>query len=137
MAFTSSEKRQIRSYLGYSGGFRDSNYILESMMEVVGAQVDESAYARDLLSKISDIDDSLAGTSGGGSSATYGPVKKVDEIEFWDITAENAGTATTLLSGIKYGEVLIERLRALFGVELVGRYFRAKAGVDFFFGPGV
>ncbi len=132
MAFNSSEKRQIRSYLGRSGGFRDSDYVLESMMDVVGAQVDESAYARELLASIADVDASLAG-SGSGSSATYGAVKKVDEIEFHPLSSGESGTTT--LSGVSYGEVLIERLRALFGVELTGRYFRSSACNQFFFGP--
>lgn len=135
MAFTSSEKRQIRSYLGYSGGFRDYNVTLESMMDVVGSEVDESAYARTLLTGISDVDANLAGTGGGGSSATYGTIKKVDEIEFFPVTSGSGSSST--LSGIDYGEVLIERLRALFSVELAGRYFRSSSNKNFFFGPGV
>lgn len=132
MAFTSSEKRQIRSYLGYSGGYRDRGIALESMMDVVGEQVDEAAYARELLAGIDEIDQSLA-DSGSGASATYGALKKVDEIEFYD--TKLGTTATTTLTGVKYGEVLIERLRALFGVELAGRYFRSRASNTFCFAP--
>lgn len=131
MAFTSSEKRQIRSYLGYSGGYRDSTVSLESMLDVVASQVDEAAYARDLLTKIAAVDAALA-SSGSGSSATYGAVKKVDELEFYDVTSSSGGTST--LSGVEYGEVLIERLRALFGVEMIGRYFRRSSG-NTYMGP--
>lgn len=134
--FTTAEKRQIRSYLGYSGGFRDSDYVLESMMDVVANQVDEAAYARDLLTKIAAIDTALGNTGVGGSSATYGAVKKVDEIEFYSPTVGTTTTSSSL-SGIKYGEVLIERLRALLGVDLVGRYFRGGAAIQFHFGKGV
>lgn len=130
--FTSAEKRQIRSYLGYSGGYRDSNYILESMMDVVANQVDEAAYARDLLTKIDAVDTALNAAGSSGSSATYGAVKKVDEIEFYD--TKTGTTSTTTLSGVKYGEVLIERLRALLGVELAGKYFRGGPATQFHFG---
>ena len=91
-------------------------------MEVVGAQTEEAAYCRALLTSIAEVDTALAGT-GGGSSATYGAVKKVDELEFYDVTSGSSGTTT--LSGVSYGEVLIERLRALLGVQLAGRYFRS------------
>lgn len=134
MAFTASEKRQIRSYLGYSGGYRDSTVSLESMLDVVASQVDEAAYARDLLTKIAAVDTALAAASSGGSSATYGAIKKVDEIEFFS-PADSSGSTTSTVSGIAYGEVLIERLRALFGIELVGRYFRSSPSNGFFFGP--
>lgn len=120
--FTSAEKRSIRSYLGYSGGFRDRGVRLESMMDVVGAQTDEAAYARDLLTKIAAIDTAII-SGGSSSSATYGAIKKVDEIEFHPVTGDSASTST--LSGEDLGEVLIERLRALFDVPLNGKYFRS------------
>lgn len=122
MAFTSAEKRQIRSYLGYSGGFRDRGVRLESMMDVVGAQVEESAYARVLLGQIEDIDEAII-AGGSTTTATYGALKKVDEIEFHPVTSESGSTET--LTGESLGEVLIERLRALFDVPLNGRYFRS------------
>lgn len=135
MPFTSSEKRQVRTYLGYSGGFRDLNYRLESMFEVIGDDVDALAYARELLVAIDAVDDAIASSGTSGSSAEYGAVKKVDEIEFHDIKDGSSGTST--LSGRKYGEVLIERLRTLFGVDLEGYYFRGSFHGSFFFGPGV
>ena len=128
MAFTLAEKRSIRSYLGMSGGFRDSDYVLESMMDVVGAQVEESAYARDLLTKIAAVDDAINTGTGSSGGASFGGLKKVDEIEFWS-PKDSQGAITTTLSGVDYGEVLIERLRALFGVELAGRYFRAGSSI--------
>lgn len=125
MAFTNSEKRSIRSYLGYSGGFRDRGVRLESMMTVVGDQTEEAAYARTILTALADVDTSLA-SGGTGSSASYGTLKKVDEVEFYPID-ESGGSATTILAGIAYGEVLIERLRSLFDVPLNGHYYRASA----------
>jgi hypothetical protein len=133
--FSSSVKRQIRSYLGYSGGFRDNNIRLESMMDVVANQVDEAAYAMSLLTAIDTVDTALAGAGGSGSSASYGAVKQVDEVEFYDIKDGSTGTST--LSGVEYGEVLIERLRALLCVELAGRYFRSRVNGQFSFGPGL
>lgn len=122
MAFSSSEKRSIRSFLGYSGGFRDRGVRLESMMDVVGAQTDEAAYARTILASLADIDTALA-SSGSTSSATYGALKKVEEVEFFS-PEQSGGATVSTLSGIEYGEVLIERLRALFDVPLNGRYYR-------------
>ncbi len=133
--FTSSEKRQIRSYLGYSGGYRDMGIALEGMMDVVANQVDEAAYARDLLTKIAAVDAAIDASGSSGGGGTYGAVKAVDEIEFYDV--KSGASATTTLSGVKYGEVLIERLRALFGVDLAGRYFRNGPVSQFHFGPGV
>lgn len=126
MAFTASEKRQIRSFLGYSGGFRDRGVRLESMMDVVGSQAEESAYARELLDQIAEVDEALndTGTS-ATSTATYGALKKVDEVEFWPVTeTSGASSAASTIVGRDWGEILIERLRALMGVELGGRYFR-------------
>lgn len=125
MTFTASEKRSIRSYLGYSGGFRDRGIRLESMMDVVGAQVEESAYARVILTALAAVDAAIA-SSGSGSGATYGALKKVDEVEFYS-PEDSSGSTTSVLSGVTYGEVLIERLRALFGVDLAGRYFRSSS----------
>lgn len=131
--FTELEKMKFRRYLGYSAGYKDWNIALESMMDVVANQTEAAAYARELLISIADVDTSLAVT-GGGSSATYGAVKSVDEISFYDVKNGSSGNAT--LSGVAYGDMLIERLRSLFGVELAGRYFHSGATNSFFFGPG-
>ncbi len=119
--FTANEKMKIRRYMGRSGGFRDSDYVLESMMTVVANQVDEAAYARELLVSIAAVDTALATSGTSSSSATYGAVKSVDELSFYDVKDGSSGSST--LSGVAYGDVLIERLRALLGVGLTGRYF--------------
>lgn len=124
MAFTSTEKRQIRTYLGYSGGFRDRGVRLESMMTVVGEQLDEAAYARELLTQIAAVDAAIVESGSSSGASTYGSVKKVDEVEFHSIKDSN-GATTTILTGVALGEVLIERLRALFDVPLNSRYFQA------------
>ncbi len=92
------------------------------MMTVVGDQVEESAYARTLLTSLAAVDTAIA-AGGSGSGATYGALKAVDEVSFY-APSESDGASTTTLSGVSYGEVLIERLRALFDVPLNGRYYR-------------
>lgn len=124
MAFTASEKRQIRSYLGYSGGFRDRGVRLESMMNVVGEQTEEATYARSLLTQIAAVDTALAASGSSSTAATYGALKKVDEIEFHPVTGDSGSGSSSTIAGRDWGEILIERLRALFHVELAGRYFR-------------
>lgn len=135
MPFSSEEKRKIRSYLGYSGGFRDRGVRLESMMDVVGAQPDEYEYALTLLDQIDAVDVAMNAT---GSSATStisgtGALKKVDEIEWWKpsdsvVNGVVVSSQSTAVVGRDWGEVLIERLRALFCVDLAGRYFRKGGG---------
>lgn len=134
MAFSSSEKSQIRRYLGYSGGFRDLNYHLESMMDLLGADVDEAAYVRTLLTEIAAVDTAINTAGVGGAAATYGAVKKVDELEFHPLTIGQTGTST--LTGVSYGEVLINRLSLELGIGIEGYYFRRKAAINFGpFGP--
>ncbi len=135
MAFTESEKSQIRRYLGFSGGYRDRSYILESMLDVVGDNTVDAEYARELLAGIVAVDEAMANTGTSGNASTYGSIKQVDEISFHPITAESTGV--TIIAGYKYGEVLIERLRALLGVDLQGHYFRGTFNRSVFFGPGI
>ncbi len=131
MPFSSEEKRKIRSYLGYSGGFRDRGIRLESMMEVVGAQPDEYDYALTLLDQIEAVDTAMnsAGASSTSTISGTGALKSVDEIS-WYSPAESVVNGTvvssqsTAIVGRDWGEILIERLRALFGVDLAGHYFR-------------
>jgi hypothetical protein len=124
MAFTATEKRQIRSYLGYSGGFRDRGVRLESMMTVVGDQTEEAAYARTILTSLAAVDTAIAASGVSSSTATYGSLKQVDEVQFYPVTDSSSSASSATLSGVAYGEVLIERLRALFDVPLNGRYYR-------------
>jgi hypothetical protein len=122
MAFSNEEKRQIRSFLGYSGGFRDNNVRLESMFDVIGARDEEAAYARVLLGLIADVDDALSEV--GTSTEETGALKQVDEIHWHPISETSSSTSDSAPTGTKWGEVLIERLRALFDVPLGSRYFR-------------
>jgi hypothetical protein len=135
VAFSPEEKRKIRSYLGYSGGFRDRGVRLESMMDVVGAQTDEYEYALTLLDQIDAVDTALneTGTTQTSTITGTGALKKVDEVEYYApkdsvVNGEVISGATTAIVGRDWGEILIERLRALFGVELAGRYFRKGGG---------
>src|SRR6478735_11539331 len=106
MAFTETQKDQIRRYLGYPAAFRDQNYQLESMMDTVGANAVESASVVAILTELGTVDAVIAG--GGAVSYETGPLKAVDEIEFH---APSAITAADSVNAMKRARMLVERLR--------------------------
>ena len=124
MAFTETQKDQVRRFLGYPGGFRDSNFRLESMFGTIGNDAVEQASVEALLTELYAIDTAIA--AGAASTAgTYGAggLKKVDEIEFYEIGGSGSSGNAGLVTALKRGKMLIERLRQRFGVELAGNYF--------------
>ncbi len=118
MAFTDTQKDQIRRYLGYPAAFRDQNYQLESMMDTVGANAVEQASVEAILTELATVDAAIA--SSGLTTYETGPLKAVDEIEFH---APGASSSTDSVSAMKRARMLVERLRQRFGVPLAGDYF--------------
>jgi hypothetical protein len=125
MAFSAAQKISIRRYLGYPLGFYDLNTRLESMMDKVGGSVDEQAAVVTILAELVTVDAALA--SSGSTSTSTGGIKKLDEIEFYDVTTE---TVSASVDAHTRGKMLIERLRQCFGVELGGRYFGTSAPIN-------
>ncbi len=126
MAFTETQKDQIRRYLGYPAAFRDQNYQLESMMDTVGADAVEQASVEAILTELGTVDAALATAS--TSAYGMGALKAVDEIEFH---APNGSLATDSMTAMKRARMLVERLRQRFSVPLNGDYFGTGARLGF------
>ena len=109
MAFTEAQKVQIRGYLGYPDVFRYANPRLESALEVVGSRPETQASVEALLGQLADLQ-----TRFGAQLSTSG-VKKVDEIEFFEI-----GPIAALCT---FGRMLCGQLSTLFGVPLASDAF--------------
>lgn len=122
MAFNEAQKISIRRYLGYPLGFYDLNTRLESMIDKVGSSAAEQAAVETILAELVTVDAALA--SSGSSSTTTGGLKKLDEIEWYDVTTE---TVASTVDALTRGKMLVERLRQCFAVPLAGRYFGTAA----------
>jgi hypothetical protein len=120
MAFSETQKDQVRRFLGYPGGFRDSNYRLESMLDTIGSNAVEQASVEAILTELVTIDATI-GASSSTSTAAYGALKKVDEVEFYDANSSTGSNDT--VTALRRAKMLVERLRQRFGVELAGNYF--------------
>lgn len=124
MAFTETQKDQIRRFLGYPGGFRDSNYRLESMLDTIGADSVEQSSVESILTELVTLDAAIAtGATGAGGVYGAGALKRVDEVEFYNVTGESGSTNAGLVTALRRAKMLVERLRQRFGVELAGNYF--------------
>lgn len=124
MAFTETQKDQIRRFLGYPGGFRDSNYRLESMLDTIGADSVEQSSVESILTELVTLDAAIAtGATGAGGVYGAGALKRVDEVEFYNVTGESGSTNAGLVTALRRAKMLVERLRQRFGVDLAGNYF--------------
>lgn len=133
MAFTAAQKRDIRQYLGVPFGFYDLNTRLESMIDLVGGNATDQATVDAWLVRLAAIDEELTGSDASSSTASYGTLKKVDEIEFYPVTSDT-DASTTALSSIEQGRVLIARLARALGMADVlpyGDYFSQKSPMGF------
>ena len=124
MAFTEAQKESIRMYLGFPAGYDADNTRLEEAMDEVGASATQQATVEAILTKLSAVDAALAAT--GGSSSTMGPLKKADDVEWYDVK-----DGVSAISPIEFGEMLIAQLAQRFGYsvdELPFDYFGGSAG---------
>ncbi|UOF77390.1 hypothetical protein [Caudoviricetes sp.] len=128
MAFTDAQKRDIRKYMGVPFGFYELSHRLESMMGLVGGSATDAAQIVIWLDRLAEIDDALTGEAAASASASYGALKKVDEVEFYDVTDETeAGTGTLTL--VQQGRTLIGRIARAMGVSdylPIGDYFGSQ-----------
>lgn len=130
MAFTAEQKRDIRKYLGAPMGFYDKNTRLESMMDLVGATSTDQAEVETWLTRLATIDVALTGSN--STTISYGPLKQVDEIQFYQ--PQDASDDGGSIGLISQGRVLIDRLARAFGVDDYlpsGDYFGAKRPMSF------
>lgn len=121
MAFTATQKDQIRQYLGFAAGYYDLNTRFESMLDTVGADAVAQASVEAILTKLALVETAVA--SGGTSSSATGALKAITGDVEWFSPEESAGNVT---SSRDYGNILINRLAARFGFtrdELPSDYF--------------
>jgi hypothetical protein len=114
MAFTAAQQQAIRNYLGVAGVYPEFRFRLQGAIEVVGGDAQALASATTWLDRLAEIDDALTG-SGATGTATFGDLKKVDEVEFYPVSESGGGSSSTL-DLIGQGRVLIQRLARLLGV---------------------
>jgi len=116
VALTSTQKTNIRQYLGYPNIFRYKHTRLESVMDDLDA--DAEAVVVTLLADIVTADTQVK--TAVGSIAGGAGVKKVDEIEFF---SPKEGQLETIESARDRGRELVGRLSNLFGVPVGSDYF--------------
>jgi hypothetical protein len=129
MAFTATQQESIRQYLGFSAGWRDHHHKLESMLGLVGDGAERQATVEAILTELAAVDAALA--SSGASAAARGALKKVDEIEWHPITADDSGSTVTAK---ERGQILIHRLARRFGFrpgEYDAGYFDGVTSISF------
>lgn len=129
MAFTDTQKRDIRKYLGVPFGFYYLNHRLESGMGMIGENATDSAEIVAILTELATIDAALA-TAGTSANAT-GLLKQVDEVQFYD-GQQSAGYIAP--GALQRGRTLIARLARDFGCSdylPIGDYFSAARSGGF------
>jgi hypothetical protein len=139
MAFTTAQKAAIRSYMMTSETYPYLHHRLEGAMDVVGDDVDASALVSGWLTRLAEIDTALTGSSSSGSTATYGPLKKVDEVEFYNVTDSNSSSGASSIALVDQGRTLIHRIAATLGVSDFlprGDYFGAASCGSFALNQG-
>lgn len=123
MAFTAAQKHDIRKFLGASAAYFDLNTQLESMMDTIGADADAQALVETILAELITVDAALATT--GASSATYGSLKQVDEVQFYPT---DDGSETSTVGALKRGRMLVRRLAQ----RIAGSCWREVIQDDYF-----
>lgn len=110
MAFSETQKTQIRRYLGYPDVYRQANTRLESAIEVVGSRPETQTLIEADLASLATIEAKLS-----GSVLSSAGVKKVDEIEFF----QNGSLSVTRQEGRR----ICGRLSITFGVPIASDVF--------------
>jgi hypothetical protein len=134
VAFSEANKKNIRMYLGVPFGYYELTYRLESVMVLVGQNATDQAQVEVWLTRLAEIDTALTGSGSSTTTATYGSLKKVDEIEFYDIGDDYSSSGLSSIALVDQGRVLIKRIARAFGVSdilPIGDYFSARPSPSF------
>jgi hypothetical protein len=129
MAFTAAQKQQIRNYLGAPAVYPDLQHRLEGALDTVGGNAEAVTHVTAWLTELTSIDTNLVVTVGGGASASYGALKKVDEIEFY-APEDSGGSSESTVGALARGRMLIQRIARILGVSdvmPVGDYFGSRS----------
>lgn len=133
MAFSAEQEKDIRKYMGVPFGFYDLSHRLESMMDLVGENATDKAQIETWLTRLAAIDTALTGAGASGSTATYGALKKVDEVEFYE-PSDESGSSSDSISLVDQGRTLIGRIARALGVSdylPIGDYFGSRRPTGF------
>jgi hypothetical protein len=132
--FSAGQEHDIRKYMGVSFGFYDLNHRLESMMDLVGDDATAKAQIETWLARLAVIDTTLTGAAASGTSATYGALKKLDEIEFYEPSDDSGNSDADTISLVSQGRTLIARIARALGVAdylPIGDYFGSSRPTGF------
>lgn len=124
MAFTPSEKQQIRQFLGFSELFHDIDTRLETQLIRIGDAADQSAKERvsTLVVSLNDIDTRLVGALDNLT------LEKAEDVTF---------RGEQELEGLrKQGRMFIQQLSILFEVRPMRDYFGMEISMGGFIPQG-
>lgn len=107
MAFTSAQKAKIRFYLGYPQVYLFANPRLESALDVIGANVDQSALVVALLAKLDAQNEEFIDAAGAAGLRTLDK----DDVGFFDGNSVILGNASV-------GRTLCNQLSITCGVPI-------------------
>jgi hypothetical protein len=117
MAFTGSEKQQIRQYLGYSELFKDIDPRLESQMNDIGNAADQSAATRVRahLTDLADVDTRLK------NALDNLTLTKAEDVNF---------RGPEELEALRdHGRNVVQRMAIIFELEPKRDYYGSGAGM--------
>jgi hypothetical protein len=134
VAFTAEQVKDIRKYMGVPFGFYELNHRLESMVGLVGTNATDQAQIVVWLTRLAAIDSALTGEAAASVAVTYGPLKKVDEVEFHEPSDDSSANSDSTLGLVTQGRTLIHRIARALGVSdylPIGDYFGSRRPMGF------
>jgi len=128
MAFTETQKVNIRFYLGYPDIYRQSNPRLENAIEIMGTRPETQLKVEVLLAKL----DAIYGVNPGDPSqidkallyAGYTESESADDrVVFGDSSAQGSSSSAVLNTLNDYGRQLVGALSSWCGVPIASNVF--------------
>lgn len=105
MAFTETQKVQLRKWLGYPALHRQVNTWLESAIDVVGGMPESQLEVEAILAKLATVDPSI------DDSMTSAGLKRAEDLEWYQGGAVMTGVA-------RVGQMYCQRLSTIFAIPL-------------------
>lgn len=114
MAFTETQKSQIRLALGFPDVFLDNNSRLESAIELVGGRPSTQAIVDGLLTAVVAVSTELA------ASLSFAGLKRAEDVEWY---GNGAGGSAVIDQKRSSGRQLCAQISIIFGVPIVADMF--------------
>ena len=131
MAFTSAQRNQIMTYLGYPALAADTRYAgyypVYSQIDLIGGDPVTQAPVEALLVEIAALDVIVAAQ--GTITSSQGALKKVDEVEFY-APKDSLLTVSDIVTTLRRCRMLVKRLAQRMGGEhfIIADYFATGGG---------